>query len=212
MHSFSCVVRWIPANCRVSDWKLISTRHEFNSNNFIFTALKLWWEDWVSKLNSRLSFWGRLMALKNPWKKPCRILRPTLSTFMLYFCQLVNLSSIYILYSITGIFSSTFLLPVYGSKYSIFNWVLKLNLPAQYFFSQFDVNVPLKTCFSIQFCSKSSRKLFHFWDTKSRRGILMPNFLTVLDSQLMAALKSENAISDNLGTSKFLSPFQNVNT
>jgi hypothetical protein len=28
----------------------------------------------------------------------------------------------------------------------------------------------------------------------------------------MAALKSENAISDNLGTSKFLSPFQNVNT
>jgi hypothetical protein len=29
-----------------------TTRHEFNSNNFIFTALK----DWVSKLNSRLSF------------------------------------------------------------------------------------------------------------------------------------------------------------
>jgi hypothetical protein len=42
-------------NCGVSNWKLISTRHEFNSNNFIFTALKLWWEDWVSKLNSRLS-------------------------------------------------------------------------------------------------------------------------------------------------------------
>jgi hypothetical protein len=57
-------------NCRVSNWKLISTRHEFNSDNFIFTALKLWWEDWVSKLNSRLSFWGRLTALKNPWKKP----------------------------------------------------------------------------------------------------------------------------------------------
>ena len=31
----------------------------------------------------------------------------------------------------------------------------------------------------------------------------MPNFLSVLDSQLMATLKSENAISDNLGTSKF---------
>jgi hypothetical protein len=60
-------------NCWVSNWKLISTRHEFNSNNFyctIFTALKLWWEDWVSKLNSRLSFWGRLTALKNPWKNP----------------------------------------------------------------------------------------------------------------------------------------------
>ena len=30
-----------------------------------------------------------------------------------------------------GIFSSTFLLPVYGSKYSIFNLILKLNLPPQ---------------------------------------------------------------------------------
>ena len=30
-----------------------------------------------------------------------------------------------------GLFSSTFLLPVYGSKYSIFNRVLKLNLPPE---------------------------------------------------------------------------------
>jgi hypothetical protein len=34
-------------NCLVSNWKLIFTRHEFNSNN-------IWWENWVSKLNSRL--------------------------------------------------------------------------------------------------------------------------------------------------------------
>jgi hypothetical protein len=38
----------------------------------------------------------------------------------------------------------------------------------------FYVNVRLKTCFSMKFCSKSCRKLFHFWDTKSRRGKLIP--------------------------------------
>jgi hypothetical protein len=88
----------------------------------------------------------------------------------------INAISFIIIYS--GIFSSTFLLPVYGSKYSIFNWVLKLNVPPQWFsftiWFFFNVNVPLKTCFSIQFCLKSCRKLFHFWDTKSCRGILVP--------------------------------------
>jgi hypothetical protein len=53
-------------NFRVFNWKLICTRHEFNSNNFILLHRIFWWEDWVSKLNSRLSFWG----LINLWKTP----------------------------------------------------------------------------------------------------------------------------------------------
>ena len=54
-------------NFRVFNWKLICTRHEFNLNSntdFILLHRIVWWEDWVSKLNSRLSFWKSL-------KKPC---------------------------------------------------------------------------------------------------------------------------------------------
>jgi hypothetical protein len=73
-----------------------------------------------------------------------------------------------------GIFSSTFLLPVYGSKYSIFNWVLKLNLPPQWFFFTifFYVNVPLSTFF---LCSDGQTRLWkcHF---RRSRGFKVSKF------------------------------------
>ncbi len=40
-----------------------------------YTSKNLWWGDWVSKLNSRLSFWGRLTALRISLKKSLAFVR-----------------------------------------------------------------------------------------------------------------------------------------
>jgi hypothetical protein len=40
-------------NFWVFNWKLICTRHEFNSNNFVLLHRIFWWEDWVSKQKNK---------------------------------------------------------------------------------------------------------------------------------------------------------------
>ena len=53
-------------------WRLNNLEQNFVVCNEIQVLERKDLEDWVSKLNSRLSFYRRISAVKNAWKNPCR--------------------------------------------------------------------------------------------------------------------------------------------
>ena len=64
-------------DCGVSNWKLICTRHEFNSNNFIFTALNLLVRRLSFKTQFKIEFLGPFYGPRKPrnsLKKPCQFM------------------------------------------------------------------------------------------------------------------------------------------
>ena len=72
MRSFSCVVKLFPTiflNSRVSNWKIISIRDGFNSNNFILTALNVLVRRLSFKTQCKIEFWGPFHGLKISQKK-----------------------------------------------------------------------------------------------------------------------------------------------
>jgi hypothetical protein len=72
MRCLSCVVKLIPAifsGLSGFQLKLIATRHEFNSNNFIFTALNLLVRRLSFKTQFKIEFLGPFYGPKKSLKK-----------------------------------------------------------------------------------------------------------------------------------------------
>ena len=100
-------------------WKFVC-KCDWQLKTHIFSIWKtfLWCHDWKAKLHHvKYQCISQRKSFNRHWLKHLHM----------------NLHS--------GIFSSTFLLPLYGSKYSIFNWILKLNrLPQWIFHTTYESN------------------------------------------------------------------------